>query len=122
MEKIKFLTKRHTQTKNNPFVYPYLPRFVLFLIRFARNNGNGASKTECPKNNWLSSGGRLSAVSAVSGDQYVCPYLFDFLTIKEVGRAACVCQAWRAGAEDEELWRELYARTQVSNERPIAQK
>ena len=53
-------------------------------------------------------------VAAVSGDLYVCPFLFDFLTVREVGKAACVCRAWREAAEDDELWRELYARTQVT--------
>lgn len=54
------------------------------------------------------------AVSAVGGDEYVCPFLFDFLAVREVGIAAAVCRAWRTGSEDDELWREFYERTQVS--------
>ncbi|CAN0196981.1 unnamed protein product, partial [Ectocarpus sp. 4 AP-2014] len=56
---------------------------------------------------------RPRAVSVVSGDQYVCPFLFDFLTISELGRAASVCSTWRTNAADDELWRDIYERTQV---------
>lgn len=52
-------------------------------------------------------------VSLVGGDEYVCPLLFCFLTVQEVGIAAVVCQEWCAGAEDDELWRAMYERTQV---------
>ncbi|CBJ27319.1 expressed unknown protein [Ectocarpus siliculosus] len=51
-------------------------------------------------------------VSVVGGDEYVCPFLFDFLTISELGRAASVCSTWRTNAADDELWREIYERTQ----------
>lgn len=43
----------------------------------------------------------------------MCPMLFDFLTIREVGTAAVVCREWCAGAKDDELWRAMYERTQV---------
>ena len=52
-------------------------------------------------------------MSAVAADEYVCPFLFDFLTVKELGRAAAVCKTWKAGTEDDELWWEVYERTQV---------
>lgn len=60
------------------------------------------------------------AVSIVSGDEYVCPFLFDFLTIGELGRAAAVCHAWKASACDDELWKDMYERTQVNGERGVA--
>lgn len=85
----------------------------LFLVHAVSHTSRCMPPAHCThtRGPWRSA--LLPAVSTVGGDRYVCPFLFDFLTVKEVGRAACVCRSWRAGANDDELWRELYQRTQV---------